>query len=73
MPHQQPHQQPCQIHDLIYDECYVTFVMFICVTETGPRLGWAGSNLIYDGVKMSRIASIFDTLCKNITELICDA
>jgi hypothetical protein len=40
MPHQPPHQHPCHIHNLIYDECYVMFVMFICVTEPGP--GWVG-------------------------------
>jgi hypothetical protein len=63
---------PCHIHNSIYDECYVTFVTFIYVIETGPGLSWAGSNLIYDGVETSWIASIYDTLCKNVTELICD-
>jgi hypothetical protein len=72
MPHQPPHQQPCHIHDLSYDECYVTFVMFICITEPRPGLGWAGSNLIYDGVQTLQIASIYGTLCKDVTELICD-
>jgi hypothetical protein len=58
MSHQPPHQQPCHVHDLIYDECYVTFVMFIYVAKPDPGLGWVGSNLIYDGVEMSCIASI---------------
>jgi hypothetical protein len=49
-----------------------TFMTFICVTETGPELDWVGSKLIYDGVEMSQIASIYDVLCKNIVELICD-
>jgi hypothetical protein len=48
------------------------FVTLICVKETGPGLGWVGTNLIYDGVEMSRIASIYDALCNNVTELICD-
>jgi hypothetical protein len=54
------------------DECYLTFVMFSCVIETGPRLGLVGSNLIDDGVETSQITSIYDALCKNVTELICD-
>jgi hypothetical protein len=49
-----------------------TFMTFICVTETGPGLDWVDSKLIYDGVEISRIASIYDVLCKNIVELICD-
>jgi hypothetical protein len=69
MPHQPPHQQPCHIHDLIYDNCYVTFVTFIYITEPGLGLGWVGSNLIYDGAETSWIASIYDTLRK---VLICD-
>jgi hypothetical protein len=36
------------------------------ITETGPGLGWAGSNLIYDGVKMSQIALIYDFFCKTV-------
>jgi hypothetical protein len=48
------------------------FVTFICVTETGSVLGWAGSNLIFDGVETSWIASIYDVLYKNVTKLICD-
>jgi hypothetical protein len=68
-----PHQQSYHVHDLFYEECYVMFVMFICATETGSGLDWVGSNLIYDGVEMSQIASIYDDLCKNITELIRDA
>jgi hypothetical protein len=38
------------------------FVIFICITET--RLGWAGLNLIYDGVETLQIASIYDGFCK---------
>jgi hypothetical protein len=34
------HQHPCHVHDLIYDECCVTFVTFIYVIETD--LDWAG-------------------------------
>jgi hypothetical protein len=49
------------------------FVSFICITETGPGLGRAGSNLIYNDVQMSRIASIYDAHCKKVTELIYDS
>jgi hypothetical protein len=48
------------------------FVAFIYVTKTVHGSDWAGSNLIYDGIETSRIASIYDILCKNVTELICD-
>jgi hypothetical protein len=41
--------------------------------KTWAWLGWEGSNLIYDGVEMSRISSIYDSLYKDVTELICDA
>jgi hypothetical protein len=39
--------------------------MLIFITETGSELGWAGSNLIYDGVEISRIASIYDIFVKS--------
>jgi hypothetical protein len=50
------------------------FVTFIFVTETEPGLGWAGSNLIYDSVEMSQIASIYEVFVKSSSRvLICDA
>jgi hypothetical protein len=58
------HQSLYHVHDLIYDKWHVMFVIFICITETRPRLGWAGLNLIYDGVETSQITSIYDGFCK---------
>jgi hypothetical protein len=49
------------------------FVMFIFVTEIRPGLGWASSNLFYDGAEMSQIASIYDVFIKSLRELIYDA
>jgi hypothetical protein len=67
-----PHQQPCHLHDLIYDECHLTFCDVYLCHRNWARVGLGGSNLIYDGVEMEQIASIYDILCKNIIELICD-
>jgi hypothetical protein len=48
-------------------------VTFIFVIETGSVLGWVGLNLIYDGVEISQIASIYDVFVKSSRELIYDA
>jgi hypothetical protein len=48
------------------------FVTLIYVIKTGSRLGWTGSNLLYDGAEMSRIKSIYDVFVKLLWELICD-
>jgi hypothetical protein len=49
------------------------FVTFIVIIETGLGLGWAGSDLIYDSLEMSQIASIYVVFVKSSRELICDA
>jgi hypothetical protein len=59
------YQRLCHVHDLIYDKCYLTFVMFICVRKTGFGLSWVGLNLIYDCVETSWIASIYDVFVKS--------
>jgi hypothetical protein len=49
------------------------FVTFIFVTEIGPRLGWVGTKIFYNGPKMSRIVSIYGRFVKPSQGLICDA